>query len=417
MTAELLFSLIVAVFAINFLFDFYLDYLNYLNRKQPLPDELKDIYDEQGYARQQQYKMANTRFGFISGTIGYAAIMIFLFAGGIQFLDGLVRQITVHPVAMALIFFGILLLASDILNTPFDIYQTFVIEERYGFNKTTPLIYIADKLKGYLLGAIIGGGLLAAIISIYNLDPNRFWLYAWLVITVFGLLMNMFYSTLIVPLFNRQTPLPEGELRESITTFANKAQFRLKNIFIIDGSKRSTKANAYFAGIGKKKRIVLYDTLIKDFANNEIIAVLAHETGHFKLRHIWKGLFFSTVQTGITLFLFSLFVESPKLSAALGVDVHSFHIGLIAFGMLYSPVSFITGIIAKLYSRHAEYRADRFAGEYGFAEELIGGLKKLSRKNLSNLTPHPLYVLFHYSHPTLLQRISALRSPGGSNGV
>ncbi|HSW67701.1 MAG TPA: M48 family metallopeptidase [Bacteroidales bacterium] len=416
MTPELIFILIVTFLTISFLLDQYLDYLNYQNRKQPIPDELTDVYNDQGYARQQQYKMANTRFGFISGTIGFIALLTFLLAGGLPFLDALVRQITVHPVAMALIFFGILMLASDIITTPFDIYQTFVIEERFGFNKTTLRLFLVDKIKGWLLGALIGGGLLAAIIALYQLDPYNFWIYALLVITGFGLLMNLFYSSLIVPLFNKQTPLPDGDLRGAIMIFAEKAKFRMKNIFVIDGSKRSTKANAYFAGIGSKKRIVLYDTLINDMDINEVVAVLAHEIGHYKRRHIWKGLFFSTLQTGITLFIFSIFIGSPILSAALGIENHSFHIGLIAFGMIYSPISALIGIIAKLYSRGAEFHADRFAKEYGLDKELISALKKLTRKNLSNLTPHPVYVFFNYSHPTLLQRIRAIKSSGGSQG-
>ncbi len=416
MTPELIFILIVTFLTLSFLLDQYLDYLNDQNRKQPIPDELTDVYDDQGYARQQQYKMANNRFGFISGTIGFIALLTFLLAGGLPFLDELVRQITVHPVAMALIFFGILMLASDIITTPFDIYQTFVIEERFGFNKTTLRLFLVDKIKGWLLGALIGGGLLAAIIALYQLDPYNFWIYALLVITGFGLLMNLFYSSLIVPLFNKQTPLPDGDLRGAIMIFAEKAKFRMKNIFVIDGSKRSTKANAYFAGIGSKKRIVLYDTLINDMDINEVVAVLAHEIGHYKRRHIWKGLFFSILQTGITLFIFSLFIGSPKLSAALGIENHSFHIGLIAFGMIYSPISALIGIIAKLYSRGAEFHADRFAKEYGLDKELISALKKLTRKNLSNLTPHPVYVFFNYSHPTLLQRIRAIKSSGGSQG-
>jgi STE24 endopeptidase len=269
---------------------------------------------------------------------------------------------------------------------------------------------LLDKLKGWLLGAIIGGGLLALIIWIYLQFPELFWIYAWILITAFSIFMTLFYSSLIVPLFNKQTPLEEGELRDAITGFTQKAGFRLKNIFVIDGSKRSTKANAYFTGIGPRKRIVLYDTLINDLGIGEIVAVLAHETGHYKKKHIWVNLVASVLQTGITLFLLSLFISSPLLSEALGVGQHSFHIGLVAFGILYSPISFLLGMLMNLYSRKAEYQADRFTKQYGYGEELIAGLKKLTQKNLSNLTPHPTYVYFHYSHPTLLQRIRAIES-------
>lgn len=410
MTSENLFYIIVALLVFDFLFGLWLDYLNYKHRKTKIPEELEGIYDEEQYRKQQEYKKVNTRFGFISGSFSFILLMVFLLAGGFPWLDGIVRSITEHPILMALLFFGILMFASDIIGTPFAVYQTFVIEERFGFNKTTPKTFVLDKIKGWLLGAIIGGGLLALIIYIFMQFPELFWLYAWAVITAFSVFMTLFYSSLIVPLFNKQTPLEEGELRDKITGFSEKAGFRLKNIFVIDGSKRSTKANAYFTGFGPKKRIVLYDTLINDLGIGEIVAVLAHETGHYKKKHIITNLMVSIVQTGVTLYLLSLFINSPLLSAALGVEQHSFHIGLVAFGILYSPISFLLGIFMNLYSRKAEYQADRFAKNYGYGKELIDGLKKLTQKNLSNLTPHPLYVFFHFSHPTLLQRIRALRN-------
>ena len=242
------------------------------------------------------------------------------------------------------------------------------------------------------------------------MTTTSFWIYAWFIVSGFSILMVLFYSTLIVPLFNKQTPLPEGELKTAIESFANKVGFKLDNIFVIDGSKRSTKANAYFTGLGAKKRIVLYDTLINDMTTNELVAVLAHEIGHYKKHHVVWSLFLGIIQTGITLFLFSLFVSSPELSAALGVDKPSFHIGLIAFGILYSPISLITGLFMNVFSRKNEYQADAFAAQYFSGEELASALKKLSVKNLSNLRPHPLYVFFHYSHPTLLQRLNALKS-------
>jgi len=408
MTPQVVFIIIVAILVFDFVFGLWLDYLNYKHRASQLPVELQGIYDDEHYRKQQEYKMVNSRFAFITGSFSFVVMMIFLLAGGFPWLDGIVRSITEHPVVMALLFFGLIMFASDIISTPFSIYHTFVIEERFGFNKTTPHTFILDKLKRWLLGAIIGGGLLALIIWIYLKYPETFWVYAWLAITAFSIFMTLFYSNLVVPLFNKQTPLEEGELRNEITKFSNKAGFKLKNIFLINGSKRSTKANAYFAGFGPKKRIVLYDTLINDLASDEIIAVLAHETGHYKKKHILTNLIVSIIQTGATLYLLSLFIGSDWLSLALGAEQHSFHIGVLAFGILYSPISFALGIFMNLYSRKAEYQADRFAKKHGFAKQLIDGLKKLSRKNLSNLTPHPYYVFFHYSHPTLLQRIKAL---------
>lgn len=409
MTPQTIFFVIVAILVFDFLFGLWLDILNYRHRKAEIPEELKGIYDDEVYQRQQEYKKTNTRFGFISGGFSFIIMMVFLLAGGFPWLDGMVRSVTENPILMALMFFGIIMLASDLLGTPFSVYHTFVIEERFGFNRTTPRTFIHDKLKGWLLGAVIGGGLLALIIWIYLKFPEMFWIYAWIVITAFSLFMTLFYSSLIVPLFNKQTPLGEGELRDEITNFVMKAGFRLKNIFVIDGSKRSTKANAYFTGLGPKKRIVLYDTLINDLGKDETVAVLAHETGHYKKKHIIANLVFSILQTGFTLFLLSAFINSPLLSEALGVEQHSFHIGVVAFGILYSPISFILGIFMNLYSRKAEYEADRYAKDYGYATALIEGLKNLTKKNLSNLTPHPLYVFFHYSHPTLLQRIRALK--------
>lgn len=412
MTPETLFYIIIAILVFDFTFGLWIDYLNYRHRKTRIPEELQGIYDQEQYLKQQEYKKVNTRFGFLSGTFSFIVLMVFLLAGGFLWVDTMIRSITENPILMALLFFGILMFASDILGTPFSVYQTFVIEERFGFNKTTPGTFILDKLKGWLLGIVIGGGLLALIIYIYLKVPEMFWVYAWIVITAFTVFMTLFYSNLIVPLFNKQAPLEEGELREKITGFINKAGFKLKNIFVINGSKRSTKANAYFTGFGPKKRIVLYDTLINDLGKDEIVAVLAHETGHYKKKHVLTNLVVSILQTGFTLYLLSLFIKSPLLSAALGVEQHSFHIGLVAFGILYSPISFILGIFMNLYSRKAEYQADRFAAKYGYGKELIEGLKKLTRKNLSNLTPHPLYVFFHFSHPTLLQRMRALSKTG-----
>ncbi len=405
----IIFWIIIAIITSEFLFENYLEYLNVKNMGKTLPNELKDIYDKDKYARQQAYQRETHRFGILSGTVSFVAILAMFLLGGFAFVDALVWEITSNPIVAALLFFGIILFASHLLHLPFSIYDTFVIEEKYGFNRTTLKTFILDEVKGLLLGAIIGGGILALIIFIYSHIQEMFWIYAWAVVAIFSIFMTMFYSNLIVPLFNKQTPLEEGELRNAIQKFADKANFRLDNIYVIDGSKRSSKANAYFTGFGGKKRIVLYDTLIEEMETGEIVAVLAHEIGHYKKKHVLQGLVISLLQTGIVLFIFSLLIDNPLLSRALGVEEPNFHIGLIAFGILYSPVSFILGIFMNQLSRRNEYQADAYAASKYNPNPLAEALKKLSQKNLSNLTPHPSYVFFNYSHPPLLQRLKHLK--------
>lgn len=406
---HILYYLIIGLLTFDFLLDRLLDYLNSTRWSETLPPEVEGIYDQEKYSKQQTYEKVNHRFSAITDTFSFAVSLgMFLFFG-FAFVDSMARSITEQAILLPLLFFAILLLASDLINTPFELYHTFSIEERFGFNKTTVKTFILDKLKGWGLGAVIGGALFALIIFIYIKTTSLFWVYTWGVVTVFSVFMVMFYSSLIVPLFNKQTPLEDGELKDAINAFALKTGFKLDNIFVIDGSKRSTKANAYFTGLGKKKRVVLYDTLIQDLNTEELVAVLAHEIGHYKKKHIISSLILGTLQTGLMLFILSLFIGSPALSGALGVDEPSFHIGLIAFGVLYSPLSLLLGIGMNILSRRNEYQADAFAAEYYNAEALASALIKLSVKNLSNLRPHPAYVFFHYSHPTLLQRLAVLK--------
>jgi STE24 endopeptidase len=408
--SQILFFFIIGLLVADFIFERFLEYLNSTQWSDQLPAEVKGIYDEEKYSRQQAYEKVNFRFSLITSSFSFLVMLLMFLLAGFAWVNHMALSISVNPILNALLFFGILLLASDMLNTPFSIYNTFVIEEKFGFNKTTPKTFILDKLKGWLLIAVIGGGLLSLIIYIYQLTTTNFWIYTWLVITIFSVFMVLFYSNLIVPFFNKQAPLPEGELKSAIENFSGKVGFKLDNIYVIDGSKRSTKANAYFTGLGTKKRIVLYDTLINDLTVNELVAVLAHEIGHYKKKHVVWSLLLGILQTGVMLFIFSLFVGSPELSEALGVETPSFHIGLIAFGILYSPISMITGLAMNVFSRRNEYQADAFAATNFDKNELASALKKLSVKNLSNLRPHPAYVFFHYSHPTLLQRLNALKS-------
>lgn len=403
-----IFWLIIAILVFDFVLERVLDYLNTTRWSDQVPQELKGIYDEEKYRKQQAYSKVNHRFGMLTSSFSFLLIMVMLFFRGFAVVNNWALSVSENPIISAMIFFGILVLASDILNTPFSLYSTFVIEEKFGFNKTSVKTFLLDKLKAWVLGGLIGGGLIALIIWIYTKTGENFWLWVWLVISGFSIFMAMFYSSLIVPLFNKQTPMEEGELKSAINEFATKVGFKLDNIFVIDGSKRSTKANAYFTGLGSKKRIVLYDTLIKDMEIPELVAVLAHEIGHYKKKHIIWSLILGILQTGLMLYIFSLVIDSPELSQALGVDKAYFHIGLIAFGILYSPLSSIIGIGMNLFSRKNEYEADAFAADNFSAEPLATALKKLSVNNLSNLRPHPAYVFVHYSHPTLLQRLKKM---------
>lgn len=403
------FLLIVSIIMFNFILERWLDFLNSSNWSNSLPKEVEDVYDPEQYKKSQNYKRVNARFGLITSTFSFLVVMTMLFFHVFGFIDEYARSISDNAILIALIFFGILMFASDLINLPFSLYDIFVIEERFGFNKTTLKTFFLDKLKGWVIMAVIGGGLLALILWFYQKTGTHFWLYAWGAVSLFMIFITVFYSTLIVPLFNKQTPLEEGELRNAISEFCEKAGFQLQNIFVIDGSKRSTKANAYFTGLGKSKRIVLYDTLINDLTTDEIVAVLAHEIGHYKKKHTLSGIFISIIQTGVTLYVFSLFVVNPMLSWALGAKVMGVHMALMAFGVIYSPFSTIVGLGMNLLSRKNEYEADRFASDYGKGEQLISALKKLSSNNLNNLTPHKAYVFFHFSHPTLIQRIQALQ--------
>ena len=410
MTPTLVFYIIIAFIVISFAVDQFLDWLNAKHFDDPVPKELADVYDGETYRKSQEYKKVNAKFSTLTSSFMLVVTLLFFFLDGFAFVDQIARSISDNEIIVGLIFFGIIMLGSDILTTPFSYYKTFVIEERFGFNKSTPKLFIADKLKGWLMTIIVGGGLLALIIWFYQISGNLFWVYAWVVFAVFALVMNMFYAKLIVPLFNKQTPLEDGSLRDKIEQYAATVGFKLNNIFVIDGSKRSTKANAYFSGFGSEKRITLYDTLINDLNEEEIVAVLAHEVGHYKKNHIIINLISSIILTGFTLWLLGMFISNAVFSEALGVDEPSFHIGLIAFGILYSPISGITGFLMSVLSRKFEYQADNFAKNTYAGEPLITSLKKLSRNNLSNLTPHPLYVKLHYSHPTLLQRYHNLKT-------
>lgn len=410
MSSESLYYLIIGILVLQFAVETLLDYLNARKFGDPLPEEVANVYSSEAYERSMAYKKANYRFGLISGSLSLALTLAFLIFGGFEWVDQLAMGISENPISRALLFFGIILLGSGLLSLPFSYYHTFVIEEAFGFNTSSPALWLTDRLKSTFLMVFLGGGLLLLVIWFYRWAGSGFWIYAWGAISFFTLFMNLFYSRLIVPLFNKQVPLEDSSLKSRIEAYSRKVGFELKNIFVIDGSKRSTKANAYFSGFGKEKRITLYDTLIKDLDESEIVAVLAHEVGHYKKKHIVFNLIVSILLTGFTLYLLSVFINHPELSRAIGVSTPSFHAALLSFGLLYSPISEITGLVMNYISRRFEYQADNFARETFAAEPLISSLKKLSRNNLSNLTPHPAYVFVHYSHPPLSRRIGNLKA-------
>ncbi|ADV50020.1 Ste24 endopeptidase [Cellulophaga algicola DSM 14237] len=410
MTNDVFFYLIIAIVSLQFIIETTVDYLNAKRYKDPVPKELNDVFDAEEYQKSQDYKATNYKFGLLTSSFSLVLTLSFLIFGGFGYIDSLARNFSDNTIIIALIFFGIIMIGSDIITTPFSYYSTFVIEEKFGFNKSTPKLFFADKLKGWLMTSILGGVIISLFIWFFNWAGTNFWIYAWVLMAAFALIINLFYSKLIVPLFNKQTPLEEGSLKTKIEAYAHGVGFELNNIFVIDGSKRSTKANAYFSGFGKEKRVTLYDTLINDLNEDEIVAVLAHEVGHYKRKHIIFNLFSSILLTGFTLFVLSFFVTTPEVSLAIGVTTPSFHAALISFGILYTPISEITGLVMNMLSRKFEYQADDFAKNTFSATPLITSLKKLSKNSLSNLTPHPAYVFMHYSHPPLIARIKNLKA-------
>ena len=403
--SESIFFLLIAIIIFNFIKDYFLDYLNSKNFDNKIPSIISDVYDKEKYLKSQEYKKTQYVFSKYSKLYGLVIILSFFYLDGFLMVDNYSRELFESPILISLTFFGIIFFGNELLGLPFSIYFTFFIEEKFGFNKTTIKTYVVDKLKSWILTILFGGGILSFIIFQEQIIGNNFWIVAWIFLTTLSIILNGFYAQLIVPLFNKQSKLEDGELRKEIEKYSTKVGFDLSNIFVIDGSKRSTKANAYFSGFGKQKRVTLFDTLINKLNKNQIVAVIAHEIGHYKKNHIIYNLFFSILQTGIMLYILSLFIYMPIFSESLGINIHSFHIGLITFSILYTPISEITSLIFNLFSRKFEYEADAFAKKTHEGKYLIEALKILSKDSLSNLTPHPKYVWWHYSHPTLLQRV------------
>ena len=408
MTAENWLYLIIGLVIFNYLFSTVLDFINGKNWRTEISPVMKDFYPEDKYLKAKNYSKEKGKVSLISSTLSTLITLLFLVFGGYGWLDNFISLYYDIPFLKSGIFFLVLFILSDFISIPFSCYNTFVIEEKYGFNKTTVKTFVLDKIKGYLLTLIIGGVLLFGAIYIVSLLENGFWVWLWLSLSVIMLLVNMFYADLIVPIFNKLTPLETGSLREKIESYTNKVGYSLKNIYIIDGSKRSSKANAFFSGLGPRKTIALYDTLVEKHTEEELVAVLAHEVGHYKKKHVITSLFLTIFQLGLMCFLLETCLKVGEISQALGGKEMVFHLGLVAFGILYSPVGTILSILMNINSRKNEFEADHYAKTTYSGVALELALKKLSVDSLSNLYPHPFYTFIHYSHPPLLKRLSAL---------
>ena len=408
MTAENWLYLIIGLVIFNYLFSTVLDFINGKNWRTEIPPVMKDFYPEDKYLKAKNYSKEKGKVSLISSTLSTLITLLFLVFDGYGWLDNFISQYYDIPFLKSGVFFLVLFILSDFISIPFSCYNTFVIEEKYGFNKTTVKTFVLDKIKGYLLTLIIGGVLLFGAIYIVSLLENGFWVWLWASLSVIMLLVNMFYADLIVPIFNKLTPLENGSLREKIESYTNKVGYSLKNIYIIDGSKRSSKANAFFSGLGPRKTIALYDTLVEKHTEEELVAVLAHEVGHYKKKHVFTSLFLTIFQLGLMCFLLETCLKVGEISQALGGKEMVFHLGLVAFGILYSPVGTIISILMNINSRKNEFEADHYAKTTYSGVALELALKKLSVDSLSNLYPHPFYTFIHYSHPPLLKRLSAL---------
>lgn len=417
MTSEFWFLIIIGLVIFNFLFSNILDYINHKNWKDKIPPELEDFYDKEKYKKAKLYSISKSKIGLLSSIISFLFVISLLVFNGYGFLNQLVYSDSLNlflpfeintSFARSGVFFLILFILNSIISIPFSYYNTFIIEEKYGFNKTSKSTFFLDIIKSTILSILIGGFLLFAALYLYDNINEGFWLWLWIGLSLLMVFINMFYADLIVPIFNKLTPLNNVELRKKIENYSKDVGYLLKNIYVIDGSKRSTKANAFFSGLGPRKTIALYDTLIEKHTENELVAVLAHEVGHFKKKHVLSGLLMSVIQIGIMAFFFELCLKLPEISIALGGLDTNFHLGLIGFSIIFSPISMISSILMNYVSRKNEFEADAYAKETFNGEDLSLALKKLSVDSLSNIYPHPLYVFFHYSHPPLIQRLRAL---------
>lgn len=408
--ANILYWTIIVIVVAEFAFDCVLRYLNIKASKQPIPKELEGLYDEETYKKQQAYTGERRRVSLL-GSVLNTCITLGIFAfGGFALFDGWVREVTSHPVLMAILYMLIFNVIGMIVDVPFSYYNTFTIETKYGFNRMTKKLFWTDLLKSTALSIVITSIIIGAVVWIYGMIPQWFWLVAWAVIGCFQLFMQYIYTDFIVPMFNKLSPLEDGELRSAIEDFAKKTNFSLENIYMQDSSKRSTHGNAYFSGWGKRKKVVIYDTLTEQLSTEQILAVLAHEIGHQKHGHMTKMVVMMLSMMLLTLWLFSLVIDSKDVAMAAGCEMPSFHINIMVFSMLFTPISMLTDMFTAIISRRHEWEADEFARVHGQGEGISEALKKMSKHSLANLTPHPLVVFMEYSHPTLLDRVKHLEN-------
>lgn len=400
--------LLIGVLVFGFLSRKILGFLNVMSPVPVIPDTLSEYLNHAKLEEAKAYQVESFRFKFITGTFSFILTFLFIALGWFGAIDTWVAGFGFDPLIKSLVFFALVFIGSDIISLPFDYYSTFVIEEKFGFNKTTASTFFSDKIKGYLLSILVGGGLLMVFLWLIHQMGEHFWWQFWVIAAVFMVAVNVFYTAWILPLFNKLTPLENGELKSKIFHYAKSVDFPLDNIFVMDGSKRSSKANAFFSGFGKRKKVVLYDTLLEQHPPDELVAVLAHEVGHFKKKHIIWSMITSILQVGLMLFLLAQFIFSPTMSMALGAQAWSAELNIIGFTMLFTPVSMILGIGMNWLSRKNEFEADEFAKTTFAGAPLAEALKTLSIKTLSNINPHPWYVFVNYSHPPLLERLARL---------
>ena len=402
--------IILIAMAAEFVLNLLLNILNLVNSKKPVPEELNDIFDAEEYTKSQQYTRHKTRLELVTGGFMLMITWVFWLTGGFNYLDLLLRELTTQPILLGLIYCLTLLVASTLISLPFSIFATFVTEQKFGFNKTTVKTFVGDQIKSLMLTVILFGLLLSIVLVIFEYSSYA-WLVCWLAVTIFTISITFIAPAWIMPIFNKFTPLENSELRTRIENYAANVNFKFKNIFIIDGSKRSSHSNAFFTGFGSTKRIALFDTLIKEHSDDEILAILGHEIGHYKLKHIHMSTFIGIITTGIIFFILSIVIKLDTLYEAFGMDYQSIYSGLIFFSFLYTPVQLLLSILGQYISRKNEHSADKWACTNGQdGEVLISALKKLSAHNLSNLTPHPAYVFFNYSHPPIKQRIELIHN-------
>ena len=409
MDSQSVLFIFVGLTIFNFLFTTVLEYLNDKNWKESIPNDLEGFYDSDKYQKAKNYKIERGKISLLNSSISFVITLLMLFFFGFGLISEYAVSFSDSSIIQSCIFFMIFHLLTTFLGMPFSYYSTFFIEEKYGFNKTTLKIFIVDKIKGLFISSLFIIVLTSLAVVSIEYFSTGFWIWLWIGLSLFMVFLNMFYADLIVPIFNKLTPLENGELRSKIESYSKKVGYSLKNIFVIDGSKRSTKANAFFSGLGPRKTIALYDTLIEKHTDEELVSVLAHEVGHFKKKHILVSMFLTILQLGIMCYLFELCMNMEVIASSLGSSKMNFHIGIIAFSFLYSPIGLITGILMNILSRKNEYEADKFAKDTYNGNFLELALKKLSVDSLSNLYPHPLYVFVHYSHPPLLKRLARLK--------